>query len=379
MNREERRRAERAQRQRKPPGTHGGPAKAVSPDRAAAARQDFMAGTVFAAGVAGDPNLDMIMVMVDREPLLRVAPRFADLAELRDEVGSEEIAKRVEGRAAWGVLADPQQSLAKVVLDLDAPVRVRVELLLLADNYRQLWPILTGDHVVGVMFTEDYGDLAGPAELSDLLDSALVLASMPPSKAAGQLMENTATSSATEPPSVMVVENYGDAADDDAEVRPFIVGSPDNPVAGLAWRAATTVQMIGGTGGRQDAVAGYWIDRGLPARAEDGTVGEALGWTVDLSADAIVVRAGDELAVSTDLGVTPEDDPDFPRRWRQAAHDAGFVLVAYGYDDVDPPLETFRSTKAWGLVRMAGDAEAAPPAQERSWWERFRSWLGGRG
>jgi hypothetical protein len=179
MNREERRRQEREQRKQAgaDPGYRDGrwtgaptgrltEVRPVEPERADAEVQDFLAGTMFAAGAAllhPDAALDGSTEPANVPPLFTVlvnedassfgpAPVLRQLFAALDREGAEQLGGRLSVATGWTVLTRHPNALVKLKLDVldPAPLRGSARIVLLAENYPGIWQYVAGGGMVGV-------------------------------------------------------------------------------------------------------------------------------------------------------------------------------------------------------------------------------------
>lgn len=196
MNREERRRQQREglrsrREERNAPRTW-----AVTPERAGAEKQDFLAGGAPVEGAAllvplGDdgepaPGEPSVFAIVVGDPVFTVLPELdALLARVRAE-GSRAVADELRGHVRWASLELPDHPLIKLVLDLDAPLRLRGDLVLLADRYAEfLWKAAEGGFLA-IARRQDLEQRPGES-FADVIDRCLLL-EIPPSRAIEQLI-----------------------------------------------------------------------------------------------------------------------------------------------------------------------------------------------
>ncbi|MBA3490231.1 MAG: hypothetical protein H0T78_11970, partial [Longispora sp.] len=162
MNRAERRRAEREAR--KKGYTQGRQINAVKhtdvfrdPDRMDAARQDFLAGTIFAAGagviIDDTPDSDMppiFLVFLD-DSAYSVCPRLRDYFARLDTGGVAALGEVMTVAASWAIMGRSDGvALAKLKLDFLAPVKTRAEIILLAENYADVWQHIADGGLIGL-------------------------------------------------------------------------------------------------------------------------------------------------------------------------------------------------------------------------------------
>lgn len=173
MNREERRRAARAGRRDQEAGYADGrwvappgqfrEVRMVPGTRTGAEHQDFVAGTIFAAGAgvlfpengpADEPMPPVFAVFLDDGPeTFRVCPQLRQLFARLDQVGFAAFHQEVRVAASWAVMAsgDPnEEPLAKLKLDFVQPLRASARVLLMAGNYHQAWQYIAGGGLVGL-------------------------------------------------------------------------------------------------------------------------------------------------------------------------------------------------------------------------------------
>jgi hypothetical protein len=123
MNREERRRQEKANQQ-------GQRTQKTTPaERLGAENQDFIAGTIFAAGAAAirpegpDPDLPPLFVILLEEKNISPAPELKNLFALLDSEGTVNLHAQIKGTARWGAMPAPDgQMLARAELNFTQPV-----------------------------------------------------------------------------------------------------------------------------------------------------------------------------------------------------------------------------------------------------------------
>ncbi|MFI2790896.1 hypothetical protein [Kitasatospora sp. NPDC018614] len=169
MNREERRRAERAAR-RNGRGQELGPSFQAPAGRIARAavfspadeerqRQDFLAGGVFADGAGVmfpegyGPGLSPVFVVYvhDDERTFGPAPQLRTAFDLLDEVGSVALHERMPVATSWSGMSG-SSPLVKLKLGFPGPrpARGSADLVLLADQYAELWQYIVGGGLIGV-------------------------------------------------------------------------------------------------------------------------------------------------------------------------------------------------------------------------------------
>jgi hypothetical protein len=114
-------------------------------------RQDFLAGTVFAAGAGfvapdarpGDPlrrvpPLFTVYVNED-ESTFGPAPQLAEAFRMLDEHGADKLAELLRVSTGWAVMDDPRCPLIKLKLEFHAPMSGSAAIVLLAANYAEGW------------------------------------------------------------------------------------------------------------------------------------------------------------------------------------------------------------------------------------------------
>jgi len=198
VNREQRRRAERAARGAKtgstgawtPPAGRITQAKFVpaTSEELERQRQDFLAGTVFAAGAGvvfpqGEPGPEPMEALFtiyvhDDQRTYGPAPQLRRAFGLLDEHGTVALHKLMTVGTCWSVMDGPQP-LAKLRLEFHQPAELcgRVEIVLLAENYRDLWQHIVGGGMVGLSTLERMQRVnAKPgATFADALETSVVL------------------------------------------------------------------------------------------------------------------------------------------------------------------------------------------------------------
>ncbi|MBV9024668.1 MAG: hypothetical protein JO362_12955 [Streptomycetaceae bacterium] len=175
MNREERRRAEReARKNRGRSGStpsRGQPPQGrlirkapYAPGDEERQRQDFLAGTVFAAGAgvafpegAGQAPMDaLFMIYVhEDERTFGPAPQLREAFAMLDQVGAVALHERITVGTAWSGLAG-EQPLVKLKLEFHGPhpAKGSTGLVLLADQYAGIWRHIVGGGMIGITTQE---------------------------------------------------------------------------------------------------------------------------------------------------------------------------------------------------------------------------------
>lgn len=121
--------------------------------------QDFLAGTVFAAGAAlltphgAGGAIPPVFVIVLDDTAFGPCPQLREVFALLDEPDAEfeRTAARVRAAVGWAVLAAPgREPLAKLKLDVLDPVPASARIVLLAANYQQFLFEAAAGGVLGV-------------------------------------------------------------------------------------------------------------------------------------------------------------------------------------------------------------------------------------
>lgn len=183
MNREERRRAARDKR----PVAALRRVGAVEPGHERAETQDFIAGTIFAAGAAsvypverfpGQEPAELpplfVVLLHDDESTFGPWPALRAILARVDAHGGGPLAEQLAVATSWSLLDGPDP-LVKLKLDVREPHELRssARLLLLANNYPQIWPDIADGGMVAVTTMSRYqavialGDAASPADVMD--------------------------------------------------------------------------------------------------------------------------------------------------------------------------------------------------------------------
>ncbi|MDR6794610.1 hypothetical protein J2W89_003792 [Pseudarthrobacter oxydans] len=340
MNREDRRRQEKAERQGQ--RSH----KTVPADRLEAETQDFVAGTIFAAGAAGihatDPGdgIPPLFVVLLDEANIAPAPELVRLFNMLDTQGTAALNAQIKGTARWGAMPAPDgQWLAKLELSLTGPVKTRPSLLLLADNYRTLWDIpASGDYLLGLTTTERFASLGPDSTYADALD-ACVLLPLPASNAARELHEHYSGSNLSSPamPPLTIINGDGD------DMR-YQTGIAANPAMGLPMyaymlmRPTAITQIPFEDESVPKFIATSFASRGLSWAREGVPTPDAPGWSWQ--------RDGKELTINDADGVMAASvnvEPSGPEgQWLELIESSG-RLVLYVGDEL--ATDDGRSTK----------------------------------
>jgi hypothetical protein len=172
MGRAERRRAEREQRRRLQPASNipgwSPPENRLvsatwvptTPEETERQQQDFLAGTVFAAGAGhlfptgGDGTPPMVPVMFvvyvqEDEATFGPAPQLREAFALLDQHGGVKLHELLTVGTAWAAL-DGTNPLVKLKLEFHEPIRGKTAVVLVAENYRDSWHHIVGGGVVAV-------------------------------------------------------------------------------------------------------------------------------------------------------------------------------------------------------------------------------------
>lgn len=146
------------------------------------AGQDFVAGTVFAAGAGaifptdtadsgpseqGPPPLFVVFVK-EESATWGPAPGLRQLFRLLDRHGAVGLGERATYSTAWSVLDDAAEPLAKLKVEILAPqeARGRFEVVLLAGNYRDVWQHVVHGGMLGITSFERMAAATGGADAS---------------------------------------------------------------------------------------------------------------------------------------------------------------------------------------------------------------------
>jgi hypothetical protein len=129
-------------------------------------QQDFLAGTVFAAGAGvafphsgtGIPGLSsMFVVYVEDGPQTwGPAPGLKKLFDLLDKRGAVKLHETSTVATSWSALDFPDQPLIKLKLDVLEPVEAKgfVGIVLLADQYPDAWQHIRSGGMIGITTRE---------------------------------------------------------------------------------------------------------------------------------------------------------------------------------------------------------------------------------
>ncbi|MFI6689130.1 hypothetical protein [Streptomyces sp. NPDC050485] len=194
MNREERRREARRERAGGP--LLGAPMQGqlirstrFEPGDEGRHRQDFLAGTVLAAGAAvvqpengpGLTPLDALFTVLvhEDERTFGPAPQFAEAFALLDEIGGVALYDRMDVGTAWAGFGGPAP-LVKLKLEFQGPrpERGSTALVLPASQYAEIWHHVVGGGMVAVSTQERMERAANRpgAGFADSLEASILLA-----------------------------------------------------------------------------------------------------------------------------------------------------------------------------------------------------------
>lgn len=328
MNREERRRQERNDRQ-------AGRQVEVSRSRLGAEVQDFMAGTIFVHGAAGihatgaGPDLPPLFVVVVDDHALSVAPGLSELFVTLEVQGTVALNSQIIGTARWGAMPNAGgQMLARLELNLKAPVRTRPSFLLLADNYKQIWDIpATKGYVLGLTTTTRFNALGANNSYSDVLDSCVII-TPDPSNAARMLHDHYSSTSepklSTELPDTSPAPVLFINGDEINDLR-YQVGVARDPQTGeprfafMHMRPTGLTQVPTSDDFIPTAISSSFAAKGLHPVDRSSLPPQAEGWVWEENGNDFVVTDAQGVMVAT---VTPE--PEWLEVVRQFQH---FVLM----------------------------------------------------
>lgn len=175
MNREERRRQARGQRKAsggddRPHWQDWTPTTnqirrigVLDPARAQAEEQDFIAGTVFAAGAAAvlddgktpGPAFPPLFVVLlrDDDTTWGPAPRLRQLLAAVEARGADVIGDQLEVASGWSLLLSDKNPLVKLKMDVRAPDQwagLSAQFVLLGGNYRDHWWRIADGGMIGL-------------------------------------------------------------------------------------------------------------------------------------------------------------------------------------------------------------------------------------
>ena len=126
-----------------------------SHDDAARERQDFLAGTVWAAaaGVVLAEDIDpLFLVLVGEDDRTDLpAPQIHRAFDLLDAVGSLHASAQLAIEPSWAVLlGDPEESLVKLTLTFNGPETGTAAIVMATEKYAGLWRHIADGGVVGL-------------------------------------------------------------------------------------------------------------------------------------------------------------------------------------------------------------------------------------
>jgi hypothetical protein len=397
MNREERRRQERANR------LGSSIPKTIAPERHGAETQDFMAATIFVAGAAGiraDTNgapLPPLFVICLDNTAFSQTPELLTLFALLKSEGSENLHAQLKGTARWGAMPGADgQMLAKLELNLTAPVKARPSFLLLADNYKDNWDIpATKGYLLGITTMEKFRALPESASYADALEACILL-QPDPSKAAQMLHDHyTASKQPFAPSAPPVLFVNGDEMDD----MRYQVGTttgPDGEVlyAFMLLRPTGMTQIPMGDDSVPKAISSAYAERGLHWFREGEPLKPAEGWSWKELGREFIITDADGIMIASFEPVTigPENS------WLEEVRSSGFLVLNIGDelvmgDGISTQEQMIaahdRGNVVTGIIHHIHAAPAPDPAPEeaptgpvcsasehqdpggRPWWKRL--------
>lgn len=327
MNREERRRQEKANRQGQRTQ------KTIPADRLSAEMQDFRAGTIFAAGAAGirpegpGPDLPPLFVILLDEKALSPAPELRQLFALLDSEGTVNLHAGIKGTARWGAMpATDGQMLAKVELNLTAPVATRPSVLLLADNYKEIWDIpATDGYLLGLTTMARFASLGPSSSYADAM-SVCVLIRPPASNAAKMLQEHYTGEPAPVPtPPPLTIFN----GDDDMRYQTGIASdlNTGDPLYGfMLMRPTAVTQVHFGQDSIPTVIASSYAARGLKWFEDGAPMPVAEGWSWKEDGSELVITDSEGILVAS---FEPESTGE-ESRWINHVRATGFLILYVG-------------------------------------------------
>jgi hypothetical protein len=159
-----------------------------TPEEDSRQRQDFLAGTVFAQGAGhmfpteGDgtppPVTAVFAVFVaEDDQTFGVAPQLREAFHRLDRHSGSVLHEQMAVGTAWGLL-DGATPLVKLKLEFhdQPPLRGKVDIVLMAENYRDSWRHVAGGGLVAVTSLErmQAASSAPGASFGSALDAALL-------------------------------------------------------------------------------------------------------------------------------------------------------------------------------------------------------------
>ncbi|CAM3349678.1 hypothetical protein PSET11_03326 [Arthrobacter ulcerisalmonis] len=395
MNREERRRQEKANRQT------GRIQKSIPPERLGAEIQDFMAGTIFVHGASGlrpdadGPDLPPLYMVVLDKASLSPAPELLRLFALLESEGTVKLNAQLQGTARWGAMPGHDgQMLAKLELDLAKPVKTRPSFLLLADNYKDIWDIpATQGYVLGITTTERFAALGDSTSYADALEACIVM--LPdPSNAAQMLHDNYTAGGqpfATAPHPTVIFN--GDEADD----MRYQVGIATGRDGELLYpfmllRPTGITQIPMGEGSVPKAISSGYAERGMHWFTADGaSIKRAEGWSWKERGPEFIITDADGILIASFEPETTDEEG----QWLETVRSTGGLVLNIGDELVmDDGISTReqmiaahkRGNVVTGLILHASapavsdvndpapaphPTEVSPEADTRPWWKRL--------
>lgn len=386
MNREERRRQEKANRQGQRTQ------KTIPAHRIGAENQDFIAGTIFAAGAAGirpDGPGDLpplFVVLLDNEAP-SPSPELQKLFWLLDSEGTVDLHAQIKGTARWGAIpANDGQMLAKVELNLTAPVNTRPSILLLADNYKEIWDIpATDGYLLGLTTKARFASLGPSSSYADAM-SVCVLIRPPASNAATMLQEHYTGVPVPAPAPLTIL-----AGGDDMRYQLGVASDPKtgNPLYGfMLMRPTAVTQVHFEPDSIPTLIASSYAERGLKWFQDGAAMPVAQGWCWKEDGREIIITDSEGILVAS---FEPESTGE-ESRWINHVRATGFLILYVGdelvtgdgmsgKDQIVAACE--RGNVVSGAVfhedaQIPGDDQGTPPAPTeeeespaRPWWKRF--------
>lgn len=395
MNREERRRQEKANRQT------GRIQKSIPPERLGAETQDFIAGTIFvhgAAGIrpdAGGPDLPPLFVVLLDKKSLSPAPELLRLFALLESEGTVKLNAQLQGTARWGAMpGHGGQMLAKLELDLATPVKTRPSFLLLADNYKDIWDIpATQGYVLGITTSERFAALSDSSSYADALEACIVM--LPDPSNAAQMLHNhyTAGSQPFAPAPHPAVIFNGDEADD----MRYQVGIATGRDGELLYpfmllRPTGVTQILMGEDSVPKAISSAYAERGMHWFDVGASIKRAEGWSWKEQGPEFIITDADGILIASFEPATTDEEG----QWLETVRSTGSLVLNIGDELVmDGGISTReqmiaaheRGNVVTGLILHSSDLAVSdveedpapapepnvslPKADARSWWERF--------
>lgn len=394
MNREERRRQEKASRQA------GRIQKTIPAGRLGAETQDFTAGTIFVAGAAGiradaaGAALPPLFVVLLDKKTFSHTPDLLRLFALLESEGTVKLHEQLDGTARWGAMpAADGQMLAKLELNLTAPVKTRPSFLLLADNYQDIWDIpATKGYLLGITTTDKFHAFTESASYADALDACILL-QPEPSNAARKLNEHYTGANrpfASAPPPVVIFN--GDQTDD-MRYQVGIATGRDGEVLYpyVLLRPTGITQIPMGEGSVPRAISSAYAARGMHWFGDGATIKRAEGWSwQEQDPEFIITDADGILIASFEPATTGQEG-----QWLETVRSTGSLVLNIGDELVPdtgiPVREQMlaahkRGNVVTGLILHADapatsdvehhsptpeTTETLPKADTRPWWKRI--------